>query len=143
MFILHYLAVFDCSAAKENIKKNYDNLTNLPIGSIVGKLYAKEVITFEEKERIDIKQIHRDKTMYLLDTAIIPSLSNGVSIKLKGFIEAMEESGDPIFTDMAKTLGMYINYKYICRRACARTHTYTHTHTHTHTQTHKILECLR
>ena len=108
MFILCCLAVFDYSAAKENIKKNYDNLTNLPIGSIVGKLYARGVITFEEKERIDIKQIQRDKMMYLLDTAIIPSLTNGISIKLKGFIEVMEDSGDPIFTDMAKTLGMYI-----------------------------------
>ena len=128
MYILYCLAVFDCSAAKENVQKNYGHLTNLPIGLIVGKLYAKGVILLEEKEIIDIKQIQRNKMMYLLDNVITPSLSNGISIKLKGFLEVMEESGDPIFTDMAKTLGMYINYKY------ADTHT---------TNTHHTLEYLR
>ena len=52
--------------------------------------------------------------MYLLDSVITPSLSNDISIKLKGFLEVMEESDDSIFTDMAKKLGMcYIN-TYMC-----------------------------
>jgi len=45
---------------------------------------------------------------YLLDSVITPSLANNVAVKFKGFLEVMEESGDSIFIDMAKKLGMYI-----------------------------------
>ena len=49
------------------------------------------------------------KMIYLLDTIIIPSLSSNVSMKFKGFIEMMEESGDTELIDIANQLGMYLS----------------------------------
>ena len=96
------------------MKANYYRLTNLPIDSMLGKLYSKGVITLEEKERIESKSIQRDKMICFLDSVIARSLLNNISIKFKGFLEVMEESGDPILTDMAKTLGTYVKcYKCI------------------------------
>ena len=97
----------------EKVKANYNKLTNLPIESMIGKLYAKRVITLEEKERIDSKPIKRDKMMFLLDGVIIPSLLNNIGVKFKGFLEVMEESDDPVLTDMAKDL-VCVYYYYYC-----------------------------
>ena len=106
LYVYCDLASFDCSAAKDNVKENYDKLINLPIESVVGKLHDKGVITAEEKERIDLKPATRDKMIYLLDSVINPSLLNDISIKFKGFLEVIGESGNSIMIDIAKQLGM-------------------------------------
>ena len=73
---------------------------------MLGKLYSKGVITLEEKERIESKSVQHDKVNWFLDNIVTRSLLNNISIKFKRFLEVMEESGDPILTDMAKALGM-------------------------------------
>ena len=101
------LASFDCSVAKKNVQAHYDKLTNLPNGLLFGKLLAKGVITHEEKENIDLIPTEPEKMICLLDTVIIPSLSSRISMKFKGFLEAMEESGDSDLIDVINQLGMY------------------------------------
>ena len=83
-------------------------MTNIHNGSFFGKLLAKGVITYEEKENIDFMPTEPEKMIYLLDAVIIPSLSSNVSMKFKGFIEMMEESGDTELIDIANQLGMYL-----------------------------------
>jgi len=106
-----YSVDFDCSAAKKNIKSNYTELINLPIATILGNLYAKGVITLKEKLTIKTSNLplNSDKMEYLLDSVITPSLANNVTVKFKGFLEVMEESGDPILLSMAKKFGMCLN----------------------------------
>ena len=103
-----HLASVDCFAAKSNIQANYNQLANLPIDLMLDKLYAKGVVTLEEKEKIDSKPLQRDKMIYLLDDIITPSLSVGISIKFQVLLQVMKESGDSVLIDMAKILGMYI-----------------------------------
>ena len=84
----------------------YHEITNLPIDSMLGKLLAKKVILEKEKEIIGTIPIKSDKMEYFLDNIINPSLANNVAEKFEGFLEVMEESGDPILIDMAKRVGM-------------------------------------
>ena len=97
-----------CSDAKKNIQKYYVELSNLPIDSMLGQLYAKRVITDREKKMIETIKLNDKKMAYLLDSIINPSLDNNVTVKLKGFLEAMKESDDPLLIDMTKKFGMYI-----------------------------------
>ena len=69
------------------------------------KLYSKGVITLEDKERIKANPVESDRMEYFLDHSIIKSLTVHVPIKLKGFLEVMEESGDSTLISMAKKLG--------------------------------------
>ena len=108
-YVCYHLASFDCSTAKDNIKANYNKLTKLPIELILERLLTKGIITPEEKEKIDSKPASRDKMIYFLENVITPSLSNDVSIKFKGFLEVLEESGYSTMIDLAKQLGMYID----------------------------------
>ena len=95
----------------ENVQKNYVELTNLCIGSMLKHLYAKKVVTKREKEIIETSRLQSDKMVYFLDSVIIPSLESKVTVKFKGFLEVMEGSDDLLLIDMAKKLcGMYINY---------------------------------
>ena len=73
---------------------------------MLGKLFAKEVITPIEKETMEKTLPLRSKKIeYLLDGVITPSLANNVTVKFKGFLEVMEESGDSILINMANKLG--------------------------------------
>ena len=108
-YVCYHLASFNCSTAKDNIKANYDKMTKLPIELILERLLTKEIITPEEKEKIDSKPASRDKMIYFLESVITPSLSNDVIIKFKGFLEVLEESGDSTMIDLAKQLGMYVD----------------------------------
>lgn len=97
---------FDCSTAQKNIQKNYDELTYLPINSMLGKLYSKEIITLKDKERIKANPVESDRMEHFLDYIIAPSLKANVIIKFKGFVEVLMESGDPTLMSMAAKLGM-------------------------------------
>ena len=99
-----YAAESECSNAMKNIKANYVELTNLPIDSILAMLFAKEVITLNEKETIQILSLKNKKMEYFLDSVVIPSLTNNVTVKFERFLKVMEESGDSILIEMAKRL---------------------------------------
>ena len=70
-----------------------------------GRLYAKKVITDEEKVYIKTL-VGSEKMEHLLD-AVIRSLKHNHSHKFKGFIEAMEESDYMLLRNTAKDLGEY------------------------------------
>ena len=95
-----------CSKVKKIIREKYVELTRLPIESILGDLFAKEVITLQQKGMIQSLTSNRQKMEYLLDNIIIPSLDINIAEKLKGFMEVMEKSDDLILTEMSKKLGM-------------------------------------
>ena len=97
---------FDCSTALKNIKKNYDELTYLPISKMLGKLYSKEIITLKEKQTIKAIPVESDRMEYFLDDIITPSLIANVIIKFRGFVEVLMESGDSTLISMAAKLGM-------------------------------------
>ena len=106
LFTLYHLALFNCSTAKGNVKANYDKLTKLHIEKILDKLLSKGIITTDEKKMIDSKPASRDKMIYFLDGVITASLLNDISIKFRGLVEVLEESGDSTMMDLAKQLGM-------------------------------------
>ena len=109
IIIFVHLVKFDCFIAKKNVKSNYNELTNLPIDSILAELFAKDVITSVEKETIEKTLPLKSKKMeYFLDNIINPSLANNVTVKFKAFLEVMEQSGDPLLINMANKLGMYL-----------------------------------
>ena len=71
---------------------------------MMGSLYAKDVITNEERKIIDAKT-GQEKMMHLIADIIIPSLRLNNYEKYKGFLEVMEESEDSDVKSMAKKLG--------------------------------------
>ena len=105
MKIIYYLEEVDCFTALRNIKENYDEMTYLPINSMLGKLFSKDVITLKEKESIKACSTQSDRMEYLLDYVIIPSLKVDVINKFKGLLKVMKESDDPTLLYMAKKLG--------------------------------------
>ena len=106
--IFGHLVLADCFIAKSNVQSNYYELTHLPsIASLLAKLFAKDVITSEEKEMID-QTLPLKRMEYFLDNIIIPSIIYNGTAKFKAFLEVMEQSGDPLLIDMANKLGMYL-----------------------------------
>lgn len=89
--------------------KNYVELTNLRIDSMLNHLYAKKVITEREKEMIETSRLKSDKMTYFIDNVIIPSLENNFTVKFKGFLEVMKGSDDLLVIDMAEKLGAYVH----------------------------------
>ena len=68
-----------------------------------GKLFSKDVITFDEIVQIDalVGQAQMQKLFHI----VLTSLSNSQAAKYKGFLQAMEESDDILLQMKAKELG--------------------------------------
>ena len=81
-------------------------MLNLPIGSCVGELFTKDVITKKERTKIKSFTTDREKMEHIIDQIITPSLDNKHIIKFKGLVETMENSDDSLLNDMAKKLSM-------------------------------------
>ena len=103
MFVTIF-AEFDCIAAADNVRRQIDTLTNLNYDAMKHSLYAKSVITNDERRTID-NRIGQEKMMYLIADIIIPSLKLNLCKKYKGFLEVMEESDDIALTSTAERLG--------------------------------------
>lgn len=88
------------------MQKEYDRLLQLPIDSfILGMLYARKVVTFAQKTKIDEFTSSDEKIRCILDEVIIPSLKLGLIDKYIGFIEVLKESGDQVIEFMARIIG--------------------------------------
>ena len=72
------------------------------------QLYAKEVITNDQRKFIDI-QVGRNKMDHLIIDIIIPSLRAKFSKKYKSFLKVMEENDDTDLQSAAEKLGRLIN----------------------------------
>ena len=107
MHSLLYIAQGDfCSAAAKKLRNMYDQLSNLPYPAMRGGLFAKEVITGQEKLEID--RLAGQKQMEKVLDIIILSLNSNVDAKYKNFLKVMEESDDLVLKTKAKELGKYI-----------------------------------
>ena len=89
------------------LKKQLGTLTKLSYKAMMGSLFAKDVITNEERKIIGDK-IGEEKMMYLIADIIIPSLKINNYTKYKGFLEAMEESDDSDLKSTVERLGKLI-----------------------------------
>ena len=87
-------------------------------------LFAKDVITNEERNLIDAK-IGEEKMMYLIADILIPSLKVNNCKKYKGFLEAMEKSEDNNLTCTAEKLGKF--------NRPSKIYLYTYTHSYVST----------
>ena len=85
------------------LKKNLPLLSNLPYKNMKLYLVANDVITHQEKREID-QMVGVDQMAEVLDILQV-SLKNKIVIKFKGFLQAMEESGDKLLEETAKNLG--------------------------------------
>lgn len=74
---------------------------------MMGSLFAKDVITNEERITIDGK-IGEEKMMYLIADVVIPSLKQNHYKKYKGLLEAMEESEDSDLNATAERFGKFV-----------------------------------
>ena len=91
------------------MKDYYNDLINLNATAMLPNLYAKRVISLEEKDTISLtKPLERDKMQYLLDKIIVPSLQAGVIQKFELLLEVMEGSEDVVTRNVAQQLGIYI-----------------------------------
>ena len=82
------------------IELSYDNMKS--------QLYAKEVITSDQRKHIDI-QVGRNKMDYLIVDIIIPSLKAKFCKKYKLFLKVMEDNDDIVLKSAAEMLGRLIN----------------------------------
>ena len=73
--LLFYFADFNFAATKAKITANYVEIVNLPIELIRRDLFAREVITFRQKEMIEVIPLQSQRMEYLLDKIIIPTLA--------------------------------------------------------------------
>ena len=85
------------------LKKNLPSLSNLPYNNMKLRLVANDVITFQEKKKID-QLIGEDQMAEVLDILHV-SLKNKLTTKFKGFLQAMEDSGDKLLEETARSLG--------------------------------------
>ena len=94
---------FQCCTVADNLREKYAELSNLSYAAMEGRLYAKKVITHEEK--VYFETFVGSKKMERLLDVIILSLKHNHCYKFKGFLEAMEESEDMLLIKTAKDLG--------------------------------------
>ena len=87
----------------EHLKKNLPSLSTLPYTNMKLHLIANDVITDDEKTKID-QMIGKDQMAEVLYILRV-SLNNKQTIKFKGFLQAMEESSDKLLEETAKSLG--------------------------------------
>ena len=73
--------------------------------AILPGLFAKGVITSENKQIIDAKILDWEKMRYLIDNIIIQSLDVGIITTYKEFLNVLERNDDRIINTIAQRLG--------------------------------------
>ena len=100
---LYLGSTFDCTVAVKNLREN-EQLKIIPYSPMQNLLYAKRVITHDEKENLN-NMTNDDEKMSKLTDILIKSLNQKITKKYKGFLESMEESEDILLEKMAESLG--------------------------------------
>ena len=105
----------------KKLKNKYEELLHLPYPDMSGKLYAKDVITNQEK--LEINNLIGKRQMERVLDIIIQSLKCNDTAKYKGFLKAMEESDDLLLRNKAEKLGKWIvtctvAYVVLCTAYC-------------------------
>ena len=94
----------DCSTARATIQEQYDQLIRLPVNSLLPSLYARNVVTFDQKEEIE-ELPHKKKRMEFVLNLIIRSLDMGISSLYNGFLKVLKKRQDFLTRKLAKKLG--------------------------------------
>ena len=95
---------FDCATAASGLRRQISTLVHLNYDAMKLSLYAKGVITNDERKMINAR-IGQEQMMCLIADIIIPSLNLNLYMKYKGFLETMEESDDGALKSTAERLG--------------------------------------
>ena len=103
VIIIFRRSTFDCTVAAKNLREN-EQLKIIPYSPMQNLLYAKRVITHDEKENLN-NMTNDDEKMSKLTDILIKSLNQKITKKYKGFLESMEESEDILLEKMAESLG--------------------------------------
>jgi len=85
-------------------------LSKLPYNSAT--LYAKGIISFEQKKKMDHYQTTDDKNRYFLDDVLIPGLQLRILEQFNGFISMLQESEDTAFQHLADKINKVVFFKY-------------------------------
>ena len=98
---------FECSTMAEYIIENQNSFQNLSYKQMRRYLVRYEVLTDEEQFKIDSVQYFYDKNhqLGLVFNYIVNSLHSNRTSRLKGFLELLEQDGDPDLQEVAKRLG--------------------------------------
>ena len=113
--ILNYVAFStfsaepDCDLIIKTLQVNYVELSKLSYNSIT--LFAKEIISFEQKKKMDHYQTTDDKNRYFLDDVLIPSLQLRILKQFNGFISMLQESEDTAFQSLADKINKVSSFK--------------------------------
>ena len=95
----------------QKVISKYVDLSKLNATEMLPRLYAKGVITRDEKKVSQTKSLESEKMMYLLDDIIIPSLEAGLTVKYERFLEVMEATENKTTMFIAQQLRMLIGVK--------------------------------
>ena len=87
----------------QRLKNELPSLCNLSYDNMKIRLFSNDVITYDEKEKID-QMTSTNQMAKVLDILQV-SLKNKLTTKFKGFLQAMEESDDKLLVKTAKDLG--------------------------------------
>jgi len=103
MFYFH-TGKINCEAAIKKITSCYDNLTSMPMKSMLPQLQTKKVITLKQKERIAAKELQSEGAQIFLDDVLILSLRLDLTEIYNNFIEVLKNSGDQIQCRLAELI---------------------------------------
>ena len=111
LYVYHVFWCVDCETAMRKIQEQYDILLKLPINSILGSLFSKNVITLNDKKLLETKPLESDRVTYVLDDVLLGSLSVNVMDKYINFVGVLKQRGedddDVVLQKLAKDLGMH------------------------------------
>ena len=94
---------YNCSDAAKLLKSKYAKLSNLSYSNMNGSLYAKDVIT--QQEKLEIQQLIGKSQMEKVLDIVIASLNVNQTAKYISFLVAMENSEDRTLKEIAQELG--------------------------------------
>jgi len=75
---------------------------NFPVNKLLPNLYAKQVITLDDKKIMESKPLEKDRMRYLLDDVLLCSLKSNVGLKYDSFVEVLEASDDALAKELFK-----------------------------------------
>ena len=89
----------------QHLRENLPSLSTLSYANMKLGLEANYVITYQERQEIDT--LIGDNKMAKVIEILLVSLNLKLTVKFKGFLKAMEKSGDNLLVATAKDLGKY------------------------------------
>ena len=102
---MHTAHPFNCLEEAKKLKEKSPQLILLPYDNIKESLGDKGVITRREKQELARMHMINDDQMSKVLDIVTTSLKLELPTKYKGFLEAMEGSGDQAFEKIAEELG--------------------------------------